>query len=45
MKLKDNLIYREDDAVIFDTEKGILIELNESANEIIKRLNKTEKKL
>ncbi|SHF24087.1 Coenzyme PQQ synthesis protein D (PqqD) [Marinitoga hydrogenitolerans DSM 16785] len=44
MKLKDGLIYREEDSVIFDTEKGKLIELNESANEIIKRLNNKTKR-
>ncbi|MDP9749872.1 MULTISPECIES: PqqD family protein [Thermoanaerobacter] len=43
MKLKESLIYREEDAVIFDTEKGKLIELNESANEIVKRLNNKTK--
>lgn len=43
MKLRENLIYREEDAVIFNTEKGKLIELNESANEIVKRLNNKTK--
>lgn len=43
MKLKEGLIYREEDAVIFNTEKGKLIELNESANEIVKRLNNKTK--
>jgi hypothetical protein len=39
MKLKESLIYRSDDAVIFDTEKGKLIELNESANIIVSLLS------
>lgn len=39
MKLKGSLIYRSDDAIIFDTEKGKLIELNESANLIVSLLS------
>ena len=42
MKLKESLIYRSDDAIIFDTEKGKLIELNESANIIVALLSDGE---
>lgn len=35
MKLKEGLIYRNEDAILFDTENGKLIELNESANKIV----------
>lgn len=38
MKLKETLIYRNDDGIIFDTEKGKLIELNESANKVVSYL-------
>ena len=34
-KYNNKLIYRKEDAIIFDTKKGSLIELNESANIII----------
>lgn len=35
MKIREDLIYREEDGVIFDTTKGELHELNDSANDII----------
>lgn len=38
MKLKETLIYRNSDGIIFDTEKGKLIELNESANKVVSYL-------
>ena len=38
MKIRENLICRFEDGVIFDTEKGVLYEMNESANEIVKMI-------
>ncbi|MCK4259524.1 MAG: PqqD family protein [Halanaerobiales bacterium] len=34
-KIVERLIYREKDAVLFDTEQGKLIELNLSGNDIV----------
>ena len=36
MKIRENLICRFEDGVIFDTEKGVLYEMNDSANEIVR---------
>ena len=34
MKIKDGIIYREEDGLVFDTKNGKLIELNETGNQI-----------
>ncbi|MCL1934995.1 MAG: PqqD family protein [Defluviitaleaceae bacterium] len=39
MKLNNNLIYRFEDGIIFDTSQGVLHELNETGNEILKLLD------
>lgn len=38
MKLRDELIYRKEDAVIFDTVKGEMHELNDTARDIVDAL-------
>ena len=38
MKIKDGIIYREEDGLVFDTKNGKLIELNETGNEILSNI-------
>ena len=43
MKIRENLICRFEDGVIFDTEKGVLYEMNDSANEIVRMIYEGKK--
>ena len=43
MKIRENLICRFEDGVIFDTEKGVLYEMNDSANKIVRMIYEGKK--